>query len=516
MTTYCGIDLGTTYSAISFYDQFNNRVDTMNLDTADGLQTLPSVVYYPDGGEVPVVGDSALNAQKQHPDRVIVGIKRTMGTDFRTQPFDGREYTPQEVSAEILKTLARDAEPHLGEPARDVVITVPAYFGENERAATEEAGKLAGLNVLALLPEPHAAALAFAVQKAADMTDRYILVYDLGGGTYDVTLIHTTLASNPDSPTGLCINTLCKDGNAQLGGLDWTRNLAEITAEKIMQQYDMDMWADAQNEALLLESCEKAKRHLSRVESTQITVGIHGVVVTRSEFEERTASLLLQTEGLLDKVLEDAEAQHGITRDQIDILLAGGAISMPMVLNMVSQKMGKKPIRHGDPNLLVTIGAAYWAHLKTEGNTVDAPIPTSDGPKKGPIVVASGGITDVSTYAVGVETVRRDGEKGWTSYNSVIIESGTTYGENPVEKEFATAEANTTAIPIILYKGDSENIDECEKLVEFTLEHLPSDLPEGTRIRVSLGYNQNGILNGKATLVKTGQSIDIVYDRSKD
>ncbi len=516
MAISCGIDLGTTYSAISFYDKDNDRVDTIDLETADGSNILPSVVFFPDNGQAPVVGDSAVNSRKNSPERVIIGIKRSMGTGYKTPAIDGREYSPQEVSCEILKALARDAAPYLGEPAKDVVITVPAYFGDNERAATEEAGKQAGLNVLALLPEPHAAALAFAVQKASEMADRHILVYDLGGGTFDVTLIHTTLATGAAGPASLHIDTLCKDGNAGRGGLDWDRNLAEIVAEKIMQEHGVDVWADAHVEAILLENCEKAKRHLSRGSSTQIAVGPHAVTVSRSEFEDRTSSLLLETEMLLDHVLAEANDKYSIPAEKIDILLAGGSTFMPMVREMVTRKMGKEPILHRNPNLLVTIGAAYWAHLLASGSIVPITLPPKEpggAPEKRPMIVSQP--ADISTYAVGLEVVRPDGKGGWEGYNSVILDPNTTYGAEPAEKEFGTSENNMTEIRIAIYKGESEKLDECQLLVEFSITGLPPGLPAGSRIKVQLGYDTNGILRGQATVVKTGQSVDIVYDRSK-
>jgi molecular chaperone DnaK len=512
MALTCGIDLGTTYSAISFYDKDNDRVDTIDLETADGANILPSVVFYPADGEPPVVGISAVNSRRQFPERVIVGIKRSMGTDFKTMAIDDREYSPEEVSADILMALAKDAAPWLGQPATDVVITVPAYFGDNERAATEEAGRLAGLNVLSLLPEPHAAALAFAVQKAHEMADRYILVYDLGGGTFDITLIHSTLdTSSPQAR--LHIDTLCKDGNIGLGGLDWDRNLAEIVAEKMLREHDIDLWEDPRNEAILLDNCEKAKRHLSRAANVQVTVGPHAVTVSRVEFEDRTASLLLETETLLDHVLEDATTTQNIPMERIEILLAGGSTFMPMVREMVTRKMGREPIMHRNPNLLVTIGAAYWAHLLTEGEVNIIETTDDGGREKRPMVVSQP--EDISTYAVGIEVVRPDSKGGWKGYNAVILEPQTKYGADPIEREFGTSEDNMTEIRIALYKGESEKLDECDPLVVFTLSGLPPNLPAGSRIKVQLGYDYNGILRGKALVVNTGQSVDIVYDRTK-
>jgi len=511
----CGIDLGTTFSAISYYDSYNNRVDPIDLETADGGNLLRSVVYYPDNSPA-VVGDTALNAARNWPERVITGIKRSMGTGYRTQEIDGAAYTPQQVSSVILKVLAGDAQIFLGEEVKDVIITVPAYFGDNERAATEEAGVLAGLNVLGLLPEPHAAALAFAVQRASDIAGKNILVYDLGGGTFDVTLIRTEMTIDGDAPVSLHIETLCKEGNASLGGLDWDRALAEIVGEKVMQQHGADVWEDPKNEALLLENCEKAKRNLSRSPGEQIVADManHQVEVTRSEFEDRTRDLLLQSRMLLEQVMEDAEKQHGIPKDGIDVLLAGGSTRMPMVAEMIQSVTGRKPLRHRNPELLVATGAAYWAHLLQEGVTVSVPLPRPDGKvEPRPVKVSPGGLTDISTYAVGVEIMRPDGRGGWARLNKVIVKAGARYGE-VFSKDFATSEDDMTEIPIVLYKGDSEDLNDCERLMTFIIKDLPAGLKAGAKVGVTLGYDDSGILRGRAQ-VETGHTVDIVYDRTQ-
>ncbi|MEK9137722.1 MAG: Hsp70 family protein, partial [Bacteroidota bacterium] len=501
---------------ISWFDPYNNRVDTIDLNTADGAKVLRSVVYYPGEGNPPVVGDTAWNAARQVPEKVIVGIKRSMGTAFKTAPMDGVEYTPQEVSAEILKVLVKDAQTFLGEEVKDVVITVPAYFGDNERAATEEAGKLAGLNVLRLLPEPHAAALAFSVEKVAEIIDRYLLVYDLGGGTYDVTLIHATTATGVGNAINLKIDTLCKDGNASLGGLDWDRALAEIVAEKVMQAHGVDVWQDAKNEAILLDNCEKAKRHLSRTSSVSIVADVagHQAEVSVSEFEDRTRDLLLQTQMLLERVIKDAETQHGIGKEKIDVMLTGGSSKMPMVKKMIESVMGKPPLQHRNPELLVTIGAAYWAHLLQEDSSVSVHVLTPGGrveSKK--VTVSPGGLTDTG-YAVGVEVLRPDAQGQMTKFNAVIVPDGARYGEE-FDKEFRASEDNMTEIPIMLYKGDSPNLDECEPLMMFTITDLPPDRPKGQPVKVTLGYDSSGIIRGTAIDVNTDQKAEIVLDRNK-
>jgi len=513
MGVRCGIDLGTTYSAISWYDSYNTRVDTIDLESADGAKTIRSVIYYPAGGP-PVVGDAAWNAARQFPERVVVGIKRSMGTGYQTPAMDGKVYTPQDVSAEILRVISRDAQTFLGEEVKDVVITVPAYFGDNERAATEEAGKLAGLNVLALLPEPHAAALAFAVDKVADIMDRHLLVYDLGGGTFDVTLIHATAGQSAGGPVSLKIETLCKDGNAHLGGLDWDRALAEIVAEKIMQQHGLDVWQDPKNEALLLDNCEKAKRHLGKMSTVSIIGDLanHQVEVTLSEFEDRTRDKLLQTEMLLTHVLEESEKQ-GIPRDRIEVMLTGGSSRMPMVRKMIEGVTGRPPLQHRNPELLVTIGAAYWAHLLQSGSTIVVPVAKADGTVQ-KTKVAVGGLTDTTLYSVGVEVLRADGQGGVKRYNSVIIPANAEYGKE-FEKEFRTAEDGMTDIPLTMYKGEAGEVTQCEQLMEFTITGLPPGRPKGQLVKVKLSFDQSGIIRGSAIDLATGQKVDIAIDRSK-
>ena len=383
MNIRCGIDLGTTYSAISWYDEDGRRVETVSLDHADGGLILPSVVYFEAGGNV-VVGDAADNARTQYPDRVVAGIKRSMGDDYKTAPIDGKEYTPQEVSAEILKALKSDAESYMGEPVKDVVISVPAYFGDRQRQATQEAGALAGLNVLELIPEPHAAALAFAIERVQDVENRNILVYDLGGGTFDITLISTEREELGPDMTGLRITTVGMAGDWHLGGLDWDRALARLVADKAIDRHGIaDPHDDAKNEAWLLKTCEQHKRRLSQLASLSIPADMqgHAVDVTRSEFERATAALVMQTEEWTRRVLEEAERDHGLLSERriqeleaqgtpraelepkkVYLLLCGGATRMPMVRDCVTRLMGEPPLQPKNPDLLITIGGAYRAY----------------------------------------------------------------------------------------------------------------------------------------------------------
>jgi molecular chaperone DnaK len=511
MPYLCGIDLGTTYSSISWYDEDNNRVDTIDLESADGSKLLRSVVYYPGNGQPAVVGTTAWNAYRQYPDQVVVGIKRSMGTAF-TLEIDGKQLTPPEISAEILKTLVNDAQAFLGDEIKAVVITVPAYFGDNERAATLEAGKLAGLNVLSLLPEPHAAALAYAVEKVTSIIDRYLLVYDLGGGTFDVTLIHATTTKDADGKTNLDIETLCKDGNAALGGLDWDRALAAIVTEKIQEAYGIDVSEDPRNEPILMDNCEKAKRDLSRTSPVAIIGDMagHQVNVSVAEFEDRTHDLVMSAEMLLQQVIEDAGKNHGISPDQIEVMLCGGSSKMPMVRKSIEGVTGKAPMQYRNPDLLVTIGAAYRAYLLESGNSIPVP-----GKKDEELVLAPTGLTDASFYSIGIEVFRPDGKGGFGRFNAVVLPKGIIFGKE-ITKEFRTAEDGSTEILLVLYKGETDNIDDCERLMDFTIAGLPAGRPRGQLVRVTLGYDPSGIVRGKAIDVSSGVECEIVIDRSKE
>lgn len=542
----CGIDLGTTYSAISWYDVDNDRVNTIELvNAADGQPTIRSVVFYP-SGEPPVVGDTAWNAARQHPERVVVGIKRSMGDPNYHFALDGANYSPQQISSEILKVLVQEAETYLGESVTDVVITVPAYFGDNECTATREAGELAGLNVLALMAEPHAAALAYVVEKAAEIDDQDLLVYDLGGGTFDITLIHAAALTHrvagddgeKELPS-LRMTTITKEGNSALGGLDWDRALAELIREKVDEEHGIDVMADPKDEAFLLDGCEKAKRHLSRTASVNVVADMagHSVEVSRMDFEERTEGLLFQTECLVEQVLKDAVAlfqdrarrEGGLSEDEIakldldhvkgkvGVMLTGGSSKMPMVRNMLERVIGKKPIQYGNPELLVTKGAAYFAFIES----VD---PASGpggavGEEGSPGGGSAGGapssrrttieIIDTTPSSIGVEALRSDGAGGRKSVYSEIIAKNSRYG-TWFRKDFQKAEDNATEITVEIYKGDGESdrLEDCSKLADFTISGLPPGGKEGEVVRVEL-ICENGMLRGRALDLASGKSADV-------
>ncbi len=515
----CGIDLGTTFSAISWYNPAMNKVDAIDLiDIADGTKLLRSAVYYPGEGEEPVVGDTAWNCAKLFPDRVITGIKRNVGTDFTTPPIDGKEYNPQEVQAVLLQALAKEASNYFGGELTDVVITVPAWFGDTERAATKDAGEKAGLNVIELLPEPHAAALAYSIEQAVDIVDKYLLVYDLGGGTFDVTMIHVTTEEDSDGKVKLKIDTIAKDGCRELGGLDWDKALAELVAGKVMEEFETDIMEDPVNEVTLMDNCEKSKRHLSRTKNVAIVADTanHQVNVTRSEFEQCTDDLLQRTEMLCSNVLDEAEKSHGITKDQVVVMLTGGSSKMPMVKTMLEGMMGKPAISYHNPELLVTMGAAYWAYIQTEKQPVI--VKSTDpggGTKETPVYIPEeDGFNDISLYGIGIEALKSDGSG--ERYVAEVVPSGAKTGVDFC-KMFKTSREGMSKISIRLYSFQEypAAMDECTFLLEVNITNLPENLPRGEQIKVALQYDKSGILQGTAELVRTGEMVDIIIDRSK-
>jgi molecular chaperone DnaK len=337
-----------------------------------------------------------------------------------------------------------------------------------------------------------------------------------------VTLIHATTATDVQNALNLKIETLCKEGNMELGGLDWDRALVEIVAEKMMQQYSVNVREDPKNEPALFDNCERAKRHLSRTNDVKIVADPagHEVEVSVVEFEDRTHDLVLKTQMLLEQVLDDARKEKdlpdgtkrpGIPKEKIDVILSGGATKMPMVRKMIEDVMGKPPLQHGNPELLVTIGAAYWAHL-IEGKSI--PIPKPDEPEKKQDLIVQG-LTDVSAYSVGIEVLEPNSQGGFVKVNRIILPKGTLYGSEAVTRVFSTSHPGMTEIPIVLYKGESEKLDECERLAEFTIVDLPSDRPEGQPVEVTLGYDGSGIIHGTAKDVNTTRYVEIIENRRK-
>lgn len=359
-----GIDLGTTFSAIAYINEDGKSEIIANPETNE--MTTPSVVYFEDGdnGVNVVVGKVAKESGKLEPDNVIEFVKREIGTDWERE-FFGTTYNPSMISAFILKRLAQDAESVTGCKVEDVVITCPAYFGEEHRKATEQAGQIAGLNVIQILDEPAAAALCYAFNNQSDQgnADKTILVYDLGGGTFDSTVL--SIKGGND------ITVVCTDGDHRLGGGDWDQRIIDFLATKF--QEETGAGADIKDDTIarydLRIAAESAKQALSRKESTLIPISYEGerakIQLTRDEFNSMTQDLLQQTYVLTDKVLEIAKSK-GVNHID-EILLVGGSTLMPQVQEGVKERYADPmgiPVRIYEPSAAVAKGAAIFAFMK--------------------------------------------------------------------------------------------------------------------------------------------------------
>ncbi|MCW2700137.1 MAG: chaperone protein DnaK, partial [Blastococcus sp.] len=348
MARAVGIDLGTTNSVVTVLEGGEPTV----IANSEGSRTTPSVVAFAKNGEV-LVGQSAKNQAVTNVDRTIRSVKRHMGTTWATDEIDGKKYTPQEISARILQKLKRDAETYLGEPVTDAVITVPAYFEDSQRQATKEAGEIAGLNVLRIVNEPTAAALAYGLDKGE--TEQTILVFDLGGGTFDVSLL--------EIGDGV-IEVKATAGDNHLGGDDWDQKVMDHLVRTFNAQNGIDLSKDKLAMQRLREAAEKAKIELSGAQSTNInlpyiTAGADGplhldVTITRAEFQRMTQDLLERTRAPFNQVVRDA----GISVGQIDhVVLVGGSTRMPAVSDLVRELTGgQEPNKGVNPDEVVAIG----------------------------------------------------------------------------------------------------------------------------------------------------------------
>ena len=350
-----GVDLGTTYSVVGYIDETGRPAVTRN---SDGQDTTPSVVYFESEDNI-VVGKVAKESAGVYPDQVVSLIKREMGDREWRREFFGKEYTPPSISALILSALAKDAGANTGRPVNEVVITVPAYFGLLEKDATRQAGEIAGLKVIGIVPEPVAAALHYGVTGSADGTT--FLVYDLGGGTFDISLIRMTDKS---------VEVLAVGGDHKLGGADWDEKLFDHILDQLIEQWGDESVRDDEAELQALRTiAEQTKKDLSKAESKTIIRRYTGTsakfIVTRKQFEEMTAELLEETIRISNRTLDEAEQRYPGVRDQIsELLLVGGSCWMPAVAERLRKEFRWEP-RLTDPDLAVAKGAALYAAGQT-------------------------------------------------------------------------------------------------------------------------------------------------------
>ncbi|AEV89081.1 molecular chaperone Hsp70 [Actinoplanes sp. SE50] len=507
MATF-GIDLGTTYSCVAHIDDTGRPAIVKN---RPGDDTTPSVVYFESPDNV-VVGKEAKAVAKIHPDQVVSLIKRQMGRPFEIT-VHGQTHTPESISALILRELADAATESLGEPVRDVVITVPAYFGVAERDATRKAGEIAGLNVLSMVDEPVAAALHYdAINTGGTKT---LFVYDLGGGTFDTTVIRVS----PDE-----IQVVCTDGDHHLGGADWDDRLAEYLLERFLAEHPGSEAADDEEFLQgLAAGAEDIKKQLSRMQSRRFNARFGGdtaqIEVSREKFEELTSDLLERTVTITRRTLETA-AGRGVT-DFDDVLLVGGSSRMPAV-SAALESLGLTPRMH-DPDLAVAKGAARYAliesvkvHLPASGGeapaeVVDEVAERLNIPAEKVRALAGKRVATVVPRAFGVKVVDLSGGREHFTVTHVL-RANTPLPAETEPHRFGTAYPNQVEVAVEIWEQsgavESDAVEDNEHIAEGLISGLPP-LPVGSPIDISFQMAADGLLRVHAVELKTGKDLDI-------
>jgi molecular chaperone DnaK len=480
-----GIDLGTTNSVVAVVQAGDPTVIT----NAEGSRLTPSVVGFSKTGER-LVGQPAKRQAVLNPERTVASIKRKMGSRHKTT-IDGKDYTPEQISAMVLEKLKREAENYLGEPIKQAVITVPAYFNDTQRTATKQAGEIAGLEVLRIINEPTAAALAYGHQ--VEKKEATILVYDLGGGTFDVSILDVEVDKASEERDFYEVKAT--SGDTQLGGDDFDERLLNFIADEFKKDTGIDLRNDRQALQRLREAAEKAKCELSSTVQTQVSLpfitSVEGegpkhleLTITRAKFEELIGDLIRKTMVSIEQALKDAK----LTRDDIDeIILVGGSTRIPAVQELVRNALGKEPKRGINPDEVVAVGAAIQANILSEGTGAQMVL------------------VDVTPLTLGVET------KG--DVFDALIERNTAI-PTKVSRVYTTASDFQPSVEIHVLQGERAHASQNKSLGRFHLDGIPPAPAGLPQVEVTFDIDANGILNVAAQDRGTGKRQNITITGS--